>query len=152
MPIKILDLKVKKLNNAAVIPKKSHDTDAGFDLFSIERVVIASQSRVSVATGLAFEIPPGHFMKIFDRSGRASSTTTVVLAGVVDQGYRGEVKIVLANYGDFPTTVEPNTAIAQFVVLPVPNINITEVTELTATPRGDAGFGSTDKKESTQKV
>jgi dUTP pyrophosphatase len=151
MPVKVLNLKIKKLNNSAVIPKKAHDTDAGFDLYSIERVVIASQSRVSVATGLVFEIPSGYFIKIFDRSGRASTTTTVVLAGVVDEGYRGEIKVVLANYGDFPTTVETNTAIAQFVVLPVPTITITETKELSETPRGETGFGSTDK-ESAKKI
>ena len=143
----MLPIKYKKLYSVAMPPRKAHDTDAGFDLFSIERVNIPSQSSKAISVGLAFEIPDGYFMKVFDRSGMATSSSTTVVAGVVDSGYRGEVKVVLANYGDFPLTIEPKTAIAQFVLLPVPSVTLEEVSELATSERGEKGFGSTEKKE-----
>jgi dUTP pyrophosphatase len=147
-----LVLKIKKINDQKQpLPSKAHPTDAGFDIYTIDRQVIASQSNLLFRTGLAFEIPEGYFVKIFDRSGNAARTTLTVVAGVIDSDYRGEVKILVANYGDFPTTVEANTAIAQGILLPLPKFTIKEVTELSETQRSDAGFGSTDKPKTEKK-
>lgn len=146
-----LQIKFKKVSPDAKVPTKAYKTDAGYDLYPVSNktIIVASQSRAIIPTGVAFEIPDGYFMKIFDRSGLASKNPLVTVAGVVDAGYRDEVKIVLANYSDFPTTIEPNTAIAQFVILPVPDVELSDVgeDELVISDRGVKGFGSSDKKE-----
>lgn len=148
-----LTLKVKKIHKDARIPVKAHATDAGFDVFALHRTIIPGNGRALLDTGLQFEIPQGYFLKIFDRSGLASKSSVLVGAGVIDADYRGELKILLINYGDFPTTVDPKTAIAQFVILPVPEVEIKEVEdELSTTTRGEKGFGSTDLKSNTQDV
>jgi dUTP pyrophosphatase len=150
MTTKPLKIKFKKLHPEAQIPTKAHLTDAGFDLYSVGKYIVPGQGRVLVSTGLQFEIPKNYFIKIFDRSGNAAKSSCIVTAGVIDADYRGEVKVVIANYGDFPITLDSKTAVAQFVVLPVPDVVLVETDEdLSTTTRNEAGFGSTDNpKES----
>lgn len=138
-------LRYKKLTRTALAPEKAHESDAGFDLFSDEKIAINGPGVQVVSTGISLEIPEGYFGKIFDRSGISVKTDLIVKAGVIDADYRGEVKIVLANTGHAPNKLPKGTKIAQLVLLPVPTIGLEEISELTDTERGDGGFGSTDK-------
>lgn len=138
-------LKYKKLTRTALAPEKAHESDAGFDLFSDEKIAINGPGIQVVRTGISLEIPEGYFGKIFDRSGISVKTDLIVKAGVVDTEYRGEIKIVLANTGHAPNKLPKGTKIAQLVILPVPRMELEEISDLTETERGDGGFGSTDK-------
>jgi len=143
-----MKLKIKKLCEGAILPRKAHADDAGIDLFACiqspsKQVVIPSHSRAVIGTGIAMEIPKGWFGLIKDRSGLAAKYGLHVLAGVVDAGYRGEVKVVLYNTSNEPFVVKHGMKIAQMLILPVPEIKIEEVEELTDSERGENGFGST---------
>jgi dUTP pyrophosphatase len=140
-----LKLRFKKLTNTAIAPEKAHASDAGFDLFADERIVINGPGLQTIGTGISLEIPEGYFGKIFDRSGISIKTDLIVKAGVIDSDYRGEVRIVLANIGHAPNKLPKGTKIAQIVLLPVPVVELEEIVELTDTERGEGGFGSTDK-------
>lgn len=138
-------LKYKKLTKTAIAPEKAHASDAGFDLFSDMKITINGPGLQVVSTGISLEIPEGYFGKIFDRSGISVKTDLIVKAGVIDADYRGEVKIVLANMGHAPNKLPKGTKIAQLVLLPVPVMELEEISDMTETERGDGGFGSTDK-------
>ena len=142
-----LILKVQKMNPDATLPVKNNETDAGIDLFSSVKVVISGHSVVLVSTGIKMELPEGWQINIKDRSGLASKETVFVKAGVVDPDYRGEVKVVLGNHGNFPYTVMRGDKIAQAILLPVPKVTIEEVDLVSSeTNRGEKGFGSSDVK------
>jgi deoxyuridine 5'-triphosphate nucleotidohydrolase len=147
MPTKKLIVKIKKLTPKARLPIKADSSSAGWDIYSTNdtRINIPSQARAVIETGIAMEIPDGYYAKIEDRSGLALRSSLTVVAGVIDSSYRGEIKVVLANYSDLPISLELNNAIAQFTILPVPDVKIEEVTELSETTRGSRGFGSTNK-------
>ena len=141
---KKLQIKFLKLDNNATSPVTSYSGDAGIDLYALKKEKIAGGTVKMVSTGIACEIPPGYFGKVFDRSGVASSTTLSVKAGVIDSGYRGEIKIILANTGSYPQEIIAGQKIAQMVILPVPEFELKEVKNLSKTERGEKGFGSTD--------
>ncbi len=136
-------LKVKKLDNRAKLPIRAHAGDAGLDLFSIESVEVKPGEIVEVKTGIAVEIPKGYFGLIKDRSGLAAKGLHV-LAGVIDEGYRGEIKVIMVNLGKKPLHIPVGSRFAQLIILPYPrNLKITEAKELTESERGEKGFGST---------
>ena len=139
-------LKVLKLTDTATLPTKAHLTDAGIDIYSDTKGRIAGNTVNTISTGIAIEIPNGYFAKIFDRSGFSIANTLSVKAGVIDSGYRGEIKIIMANTGSYPIEVDASTKIAQMVILPVPEIEIKEVKTLSKTKRGEKGFGSSGDK------
>ena len=140
-------LKIKKLNNEAVIPAYQTKEAAGFDLHSIEDVVIKPGERKLIGTGLAFEIEYGYEVQIRPRSGLAYKHGITVLntPGTIDSDYRGEIKVLLINHGSEEFEIKKGERIAQAVIAPVIQAEIVEVEELSDTDRGSGGFGSTGK-------
>ena len=139
------ELLIKKLRDDAVVPTRAYDGDAGLDLSSCERVELGPGERALVGTGLAVAIPEGHAGLVQPRSGLASrhGITIVNTPGLVDSGYRGELRIILLNTdASEPFVVEPGMRIAQLVVVAVPELDPVEVDELPASERGVRGFGS----------
>lgn len=138
-------LHVVRLRPEARLPARAYPGDAGLDLAACERVELAPGERALVPTGIAVAVPEGHAGFVQPRSGLAARNgiTIVNSPGLIDSGYRGEVKIVLLNTDRERTFVaEPGERIAQLVVLPVPALELTEVDELPDSPRGARGFGS----------
>jgi dUTP pyrophosphatase len=141
----VIELPLRRLRPDAVLPAHAYDGDAGLDLAACERVELGPGERATVRTGIAVAIPEGHAGFVQPRSGLAArhGITIVNSPGLVDSGYRGELKVVLQNTdrGE-PFVVEPGMRIAQLVVLPVPGVTAVEVEELPASERGERGFGS----------
>ncbi|MBU5682719.1 MAG: dUTP diphosphatase [Candidatus Aenigmatarchaeota archaeon] len=140
-----MELKVKRLNESAKLPERKREGDAGLDLYSIEDIEINPNEIKLVSTGIAIEIPKGYVGIIKDRSGLATKGLHV-LAGVIDENYRGEVKIVLINLGKEKIFLEKYSRVAQLLILPYLKCNVKEVEELSETERGDSGFGSSGIK------
>ena len=140
-------IKFKALDKRAKMPEKAYETDAGFDLFAIRKQKLNGNNKSIVPTGLAFNIPEGYYAQIKDRSGMASTTTLKVKAGVIDSGYRGEIGVVMANYGPYPIEILEGDKIAQIIILPVPRVEFKKVGNIGKSPRDKKGFGSTDKKK-----
>ena len=141
----MIELPLRRLRPDAVVPAHAYDGDAGLDLAACERVELGPGERATVGTGIAVAIPEGHAGFVQPRSGLAArhGITIVNSPGLVDSGYRGELKVVLQNTDRrAPFVVEPGMRIAQLVVLPVPGVAAVEVEELPASERGDRGFGS----------
>ncbi|NMS90004.1 dUTP diphosphatase [Clostridioides difficile] len=139
------NLKVKKLNDEAIIPNFAHKGDAGMDLYSIEEVVIPSGETKLIKTGICIELPAMTEAQVRPRSGLALKHSITVLntPGTIDEGYRGELKIILINHGKNDFKVEKHMKIAQMIVKPIYEIDIEEVKELSDSERGKGGFGST---------
>ena len=141
----MIELQVKRLRPDAVVPARAYAGDAGLDLSACERVELPPGARALVPTGLAVAIPEGHAGFVQPRSGLAArhGITIVNTPGLVDSGYRGELKVILLNTDAAePFVVEPGMRIAQLVVLPVPALELVVVDELGASERGARGFGS----------
>ena len=141
----MIELPIRRLRDDAVVPSRAYAGDAGLDLAACERVELGPGERAAVGTGLAVAIPDGYAGFVQPRSGLATrhGITIVNTPGLVDYGYRGELKVVLLNtdrHGSF--LVEPGMRIAQLVVLPVPGVDPVEVDELPDSQRGVRGFGS----------
>lgn len=143
-------IKVKKLNENAIIPTYGTEFSAGADLYALpgETVTIEPHKTVMIHTGLAMEIPEGYAGLIFARSGLASKRGLAPAnkVGVVDPDYRGEFMVALHNHTDEPREVEGGERIAQLVIVPFIQGSFETVEELSDTERGEGGFGSTGKK------
>tara|TARA_Y100001970_G_scaffold154575_1_gene189417 strand:- start:313 stop:789 length:477 start_codon:yes stop_codon:yes gene_type:complete len=137
-------LRVKRIGTAGALPTRGSEYAAGVDLYASETVEIPTQERRTVCTAIQVAIPHGHYGRIAPRSGLAVKHQIDVCAGVVDADYRGEVKVVLANFGFEPYTVKRLDRIAQLILERISLPVIVEVDELDETKRGDGGFGSTD--------
>jgi dUTP pyrophosphatase len=136
---------MKRLHDVATLPIRAYEGDAGLDLAACERVELGPGERAVVGTGLTVAIPHGHAGFVQPRSGLAAKHGITILntPGLVDAGYRGELKVVLLNTDrDEPFVVEPGMRIAQLVVVPVALPEPTEVAELPNSERGEKGFGS----------
>jgi dUTP diphosphatase len=143
-----MELQVTKLHISAVIPTRGHPGDAGLDLYSIEGAHIGPGERWSVGTGIALEIPEGHAGLVLPRSGlaREHGIALVNSPGLIDAGYRGEVRVLLLNTDPAETVrIEAGARIAQLVVTPIALAEPVEVAELSDSARGDGGFGSTGR-------
>jgi dUTP pyrophosphatase len=141
----LIELPVQRLRTDAVLPGRAYHGDAGLDLSACERVELGPGERAVVGTGLAVAIPEGHAGFIQPRSGLADrhGISIVNAPGLIDSGYRGELKVILINTDTtHPFVVEPGMRIAQLVVLEVPELELAEVEELPATERGVRGHGS----------
>jgi dUTP pyrophosphatase len=138
-------LKIKKLHPDAVTPSYSHPGDAGLDLFSVEDAQIEAGASKMVKTGMSIELPPGTEGQVRPRSGLALKHQITVLntPGTIDEGYRGEVGIILINHGKEIFEVTKGMKIAQLLVKPVLRVEVEEVEDLSDTARGAGGFGST---------
>ncbi|MEN8238891.1 MAG: dUTP diphosphatase [Actinomycetota bacterium] len=127
------------------LPRFAHPGDAGADLVAAESVRLEPGARALVPTGLSMAIPEGHAGFVLPRSGLAirSGVTVLNAPGLIDAGYRGEVKVALINHGQEPFEIEPGDRIAQLVIMAVDRPEYTAVDTLETTQRGDGGFGST---------
>ena len=135
----------KKIDPAAQLPSYAHPGDAGMDVRSVEDITIPPGGRALVRTGLVMQLPPDAEAQVRPRSGLALKHGVTVLnsPGTIDSGYRGEVGVILANFGDAPFAVEKGMKVAQIVVTRVEQAEIEEVQETDGTDRGAGGFGST---------
>ena len=141
----MIELPIQRLRPDAVVPKRAYAGDAGLDLSSCEHIEIPPGERAVVGTGLAVAIPEGYAGFVQPRSGLASrhGITIVNTPGLVDSGYRGELRVILLNTDrEHPFVVEAGMRIAQLVVVPVAETDPVEVEELPASERGVRGFGS----------
>ncbi|HEX9142363.1 MAG TPA: dUTP diphosphatase [Gaiellaceae bacterium] len=141
----MIELPIQRLHADAVVPQRAYTGDAGLDLASCERVELGPGERALVGTGLAVAIPEGYAGFVQPRSGLAArhGLTVVNSPGLVDSGYRGELRVVLLNTDRTePFVVEAGMRIAQLVVLPIPELELVEVDELPSSERGVRGFGS----------
>ena len=138
-------LRFKKVHPDAVLPAYAHNSDAGMDLRSVADLVIAPGKRALVPTGLVMLLPPNYEAQVRPRSGLALKHGVTVLntPGTIDSGYRGEVGVILANFGDADFTVNKGDKIAQMVIAPVTQPEIVETDTVDETDRGAGGFGST---------
>ena len=139
-------LGVRRVHPDARLPLRAHEDDAGHDLHSVEAVTLAPGERAMVATGIAVELPEGHAGLVVPRSGLAArhGISVVNAPGLIDAGYRGEVKVLLLNTDrSEPFDIRPGDRIAQLVVAPVASPDVVEVDDLGVTARGAGGLGST---------
>ena len=139
------ELPVKRMHAGATLPTRAYEGDAGLDLSACERVELGPGERAVVSTGLAVAIPEGHAGLVLPRSGLAvrHGIGVVNAPGLIDAGYRGELKVALLNTDrDERFVVEPGMRIAQLVVVPVAMPEPNEVTDVPASERGERGFGS----------
>lgn len=123
-------------------PSKAHDSDAGFDLSATSDFVVPPRGGAVVGTGVSLAIPAGLYGQIQSRSGLAFKHDLVAFAGVIDSGYRGELKVKLFNHGDVPYKGRARDRIAQLVVLVLPEVSLSLVRELPDADRGTTGFGA----------
>jgi dUTP pyrophosphatase len=141
----LIELPIQRLRADAVLPARAYLGDAGLDLAACERVELEPGERAVIGTGLAVAVPEGYAGFVQPRSGLADrhGITVVNSPGLIDSGYRGELKVILLNTDStHPFVVEPGMRIAQLVVLEVPGIDLEEVDELPTTERGVRGHGS----------
>jgi len=138
-------LRVKRLSSSATLPARAHPADAGLDLHSAVDLDIPPGETRLVGTGLAFELPPGTEAQVRPRSGLALTHSVTVLntPGTIDEGYRGEVGVILINHGRRVFEVRRGMKVAQLVVQPTLTVEIVAVDALSDTSRGTGGFGST---------
>ena len=141
----MIELPVHRLRDDATLPVQAYPGDAGLDLAACERHEVGPGERAVIPTGLSVEIPEGYGGFVLPRSGLAANDGITLLnaPGLIDAGYRGEVRIVFHNTDAERTfVVEPGMRIAQLVVLPVPAVALVEREELARSDRGERGFGS----------
>lgn len=139
------ELKVVKYDSEATLPRRAGELDAGYDLTTIENFTLEPGQRRLVRTGIAVQPPAGHYLEITPRSGLAHEfgLSIVNSPGVVDEGYRGEVRVNLINLGQNDVWIPKHTRIAQAIVKPYYTPKVVEVEKLSETSRGTAGHGST---------
>ncbi|MGM5483962.1 MAG: dUTP diphosphatase [Nanobdellota archaeon] len=138
----MVDLKIKKLDDRAIIPKHYLKGDAALDITSIESKKLAPGERYAFPTGIATSFPEGYVLLYRDRSGLAAKKGLHILAGVIDSNYRGEHKVVVLNTGKEEIEINEGDRIVQALLIKLPEIDVKEVEDLDDTVRGDNGFGS----------
>lgn len=142
-------LPILKLKDEATLPSRAHEGDAGLDLYACEAAHIGPGERWSVGTGVGMEIPEGHAGLVLPRSGlaRDHGIALVNAPGLIDSGYRGELRVLLLNTDPAETfRVEPGDRIAQLVLTPIVTPEPVEAAELTESVRGRSGFGSSGRR------
>jgi dUTP pyrophosphatase len=143
-----MELRISKLKDGATLPTRAHPGDAGLDLYACESAHIGPGERWGIGTGIAVEIPDGHAGLVLPRSGlaREHGIALVNAPGLIDAGYRGELRVLLLNTDPADTfKVEPGDRIAQLVITPVVIAEPVESAALAETARGDGGFGSSGR-------
>lgn len=148
MIIKMLEIKIKKLCEDAIIPSYSHKGDAGVDIYSIKDYLLKPFERILVSTGISIAIPSGYEAQIRPKSGLSlkKGISIVNTPGTVDSGYRGEIGVIAINLGNEDFKIGKGEKIAQMVFNKVEEAEFREVNELDDTSRGEGGFGSTGLK------
>ena len=137
-------IRVKKIDASATVPTQGTEHSAGYDLYSIELHVLMPMEIKLFKTGLILEIPAGHYGRIAPRSGLAFKNGIDVMAGVIDEDYRGELGILLINLGKTEKEIKIGDKIAQIIIEPYKKVDFLLVDDLSDTQRGTNGFGSTD--------
>jgi dUTP pyrophosphatase len=140
-----MKLGIRRLDPRAVLPTRAHPGDAGLDLYALEGTTIGPGRRATVSTGVAIELPAGHAGLVLPRSGLAArhGIALVNAPGLIDEGYRGEIRVLLLNTERAEEfVVEPGMRIAQLVLVEVAAPEVVELQELSSTQRGAGGFGS----------
>ena len=142
-----MTLRFKRIHPDAVLPAYAHPSDAGMDVRSVADLVIPAGGRALVPTGLVAIIPPMYEIQVRPRSGLALKHGVTVLntPGTIDSGYRGEIGVILANFGDKDFSVSKGDKVAQLVFAPVVQPEVEETDTIDETDRGAGGFGSTGK-------
>lgn len=143
-----MQLRIAKLKDEAVLPTRAHEGDAGLDLYACEAAHLGPGERWGVGTGIAVEVPEGHAGLVLPRSGlaREHGIALVNSPGLIDAGYRGEVRVLLLNTDPAETfLIEPGDRIAQLVIAPVALAEPVEAEALSESARGDGGFGSSGR-------
>jgi dUTP pyrophosphatase len=138
-------LRVRRLHPAARLPARAHGDDAGYDLCAIEPATLQPGERATIATGIAIELPAGHAGLVVPRSGLAARHGIAIVnaPGLIDAGYRGELKVLLLNTDTAePFRIAAGDRIAQLVIVAVATPQVVEAEALAATDRGEGGFGS----------
>jgi dUTP pyrophosphatase len=143
-----MELRVARLNDDARVPTRAHEGDAGLDLYASEPARLGPGERIGIGTGVAVEIPAGHAGLVLPRSGlaREHGISLVNAPGLIDAGYRGEIRVLLLNTDPAETfRIEIGDRIAQLVIAPVALAEPVEVASLAESERGDGGFGSSGR-------
>jgi dUTP pyrophosphatase len=140
----VTELPIRRRHDGAVLPTRAYPGDAGLDLSAVESAVLEPGERATVGTGLAIALPDGYAGLVLPRSGLASRHGIGVLnaPGLIDAGYRGEVRVILHNHGSETFRVDRGMRIAQLVVIAVADVRLVEVEELPNSERGEGGYGS----------
>ena len=138
-----MQIKINKLNKAAVLPSRANESDAGYDLYATRDMIIAPMQRAIVPTGISIEVPNGYYARVAPRSGLAVKSGIDVLAGVIDSGYNGEIGVVLINTDKFEAVNLPKSSrIAQLIFEKCEDMNFETVLSLDVSERNIGGFGS----------
>jgi len=138
-------MKIVKFFDDAITPSYAHPSDSGLDLYAIaDEIILPGESRL-IGTGISIQLDKGTEAQIRPRSGLALKHQVTVLntPGTIDEGYRGEIGVILINHGKSPFRVEKGMRIAQMVIAPVIRVIVEEVVSLSESQRGLGGFGST---------
>jgi dUTP pyrophosphatase len=140
-----MTLAFKRIHPDAVLPSYAHESDAGMDVRSVEDIEIPAGGRALIHTGLIMILPPNYEAQVRPRSGLALKNGVTVLntPGTIDAGYRGEVGVILANFGMETFKISKGDKVAQIVIAPVTRADIVETDIVDVTDRGEGGFGST---------
>jgi dUTP pyrophosphatase len=145
-------LEFKKIAIGASAPEYMINTDVGMDLKANENITLKPMEQKNVRTGIVIKIPENHVGLIRDRAGIVTKMNVHTAAGTFDPGYRGEVSIILVNFGDEEVMIEKEMRIAQLIILPVIKVQVKEVKSLSETERGEKSFGSTGFKERIKEI
>lgn len=138
-----IKIKILQLDKNVPLPQYAKAGDAGLDLYSAEDIALKPGERYGVRTGIKIEIPSDHVALIWDKSGVALNTGIKTMGGVVDSGYRGEVKVIMVNLSDKDFTIKKNSKIAQMLIKKFERAEIELVDQLSDSERGEGAFGST---------
>ena len=137
-----MKIKIQKIDSDAIIPNYATKGDAGLDFYSVEDIVLKPMERKAIRTGVKIEIPDEYVGLIWDKSGLAGKGLKTA-GGVIDSGYRGEIKIVIINLSKNVVSIEKGQKIAQMLIQKIATPTMREVKFLPETKRGQNGFGST---------
>jgi dUTP pyrophosphatase len=140
-------VKINKLNSSAIVPTRGSIKAAGYDLYATENYILKPGERKLFKTGLSMEIPSGLYGRIAPRSGLAYKHGIDVLAGVIDEDYRGEIGVILINFGNEDKAITANDKIAQIIFENYTEVDFKESVKLEETTRGSGGYGSTDRQK-----
>lgn len=138
-----IKIKIVKIDSDVPLPQYANSGDAGLDLYSIEDVVLKPGERRAIATGIKMEIPDGYVGLVWDKSGVALNSGVKTMGGVVDSGYRGEVRAIIINLSDKDFMIKKYSKVAQMIIQKFEQVGIETVNEISESERGDGGFGST---------
>lgn len=141
----MMKIKFKKMSDNAIIPARGTEYSAGLDLYSTETCVIYPRDRKLIKTGIAMELPAGHYGMVVGRSGNTIKRGMVVATGIIDSDYTGEIGVMVFNETSQHMLITAGDRIGQIIVMQYPIVELCEVEELTKTERGEKGFGSTGK-------